>query len=178
MLDSKKYYICHVYECLEEQPCILVHLSSIKYEYWGQRYYYGWYHTNANHKIAVLLDKHPKIYEILKYYKDGYNLIPRKERYRNIYMSLELLVDDIELPFRAIRHSISHSRNKLTNPKVRKYLMNNFGDVKINLNKYSHNNQFQKILRQIGEKVELILVKKILDMIPENVNYDSGYYVI
>ena len=93
-------------------------------------------------------------------------------------MALEQLVDDIGLPFRAVRHSLSHSRNKLTNPKVKDYLMKNYGDVKINLDKYSHNKQFQKILRQVGEKVESILVEKIIYMIPENVDYDSGYHVI
>ena len=93
-------------------------------------------------------------------------------------MSLEYLVDDIELPFRAVRHSLSHSRKKLTNPKIIKYLVNNYGDVKINLDKYSHNKQFQKTLRQIGEKVESILVEKLINRIPDNVNNNSCYYYI
>ncbi len=178
MLDSKIYYICQADVYWKEPYPVLVALSNEKYEYWGVRGYYRRYDLNISHRIAVLKDKHPSLYEIFKYYKDGYNLVPRKERYRNIYIALEQLVDDIELPFRAVRHSLSHSRNKLTNPKVRAYLMKNYGSVKIDLDKYSHNKQFQIILRQIGEKTESILVDKLLERIPEKVDYASGYYFL
>lgn len=177
MPDQEKYYICHSYRLEGSLPCQLVHLSIEKYRYWGERSYYGWTSTIPRYEIILRSNKYPNLYEVLNYYRSGYSLIPRKERYRNIYMALEQISEDIELPFRAVRHSLSHSRKKLTNPKTKNYLMDNFGDVIINLDIYAHNKHFQRVLRQIGEKVESILVERLLCIIPKHQNYLERYYV-
>jgi len=154
-------------------PSNLVYLSKKKYKKWGDREYYQY---EGEIQLIIRSDIYPNLYEILHYYQKGYNLVSRMERYRNLYLAYEQLTQEIELPFRAIRHSLSHSRNKLTDKKVVNYLITNFGDIKINLNKYSNNKKFYCVFRRMGENCEHILLMKLLEIIPEKPNLFGKYY--
>lgn len=154
-------------------PSNLVYLSKTKYKKWGDREYHQY---DGEIQIIIRSDIYPNLYEILNYYQKGYNLVSRKERYRNLYLAYEQLTQQIELPFRAIRHSLSHSRSKLTDEKVVKYLINNFGDVKLNLDKYSNNKKFYCVFRMMGQKCEHLILKKMLELIPDKPNLFNKYY--
>jgi len=176
---DEKYYIRCIIDVGWWQPPLklrLICLTKEKYKYWGKKDYYYRQASEKDLKVIIQRDFYPTLYEVLGYYYNSYNLVGRIERYRNLYLAYEQLTDNVEFHIRAIRHSFSHSRVKLTNKKVREFLIENFGDVKINLKKYSHRTIFLKTLRELGIKCESIIVDKILRIIPDTPNLWEKYY--
>ena len=104
--------------------------------------------VQGDHVINVLIlkDRFSLLCELLENFGKGKRLVSREEKYRNFYQVFEALSREPDPELRAIRHSLSHTRKKLTDKKTSLILLSLFGDLKIDLTKYKHAKIFRKKL--------------------------------
>lgn len=134
---------------------------------------------SRSEKISVIVrsDRFPILCELLGNYYKGVHIASREERYRNLYQIYECLSEEQDTELKSIRHSLSHSRKKMTNKTTVEILEALFGDVKINLSIYKHAKVFRKKMELLKDKSEKLLIKEILKILPSEKNFFDEYYM-
>jgi hypothetical protein len=127
--------------------------------------------------IIVRTDRFPSLYDLLGAYYKGTQISNRETKYRNLYQVYEALSEAPDQELKAIRHSFSHAREKLTSKKTVEILHSLFGDTKINLHLRKHSRVFYEKYKQLKEESEPLLVKKILEITPSSPNFQGQYYM-
>lgn len=128
-------------------------------------------------KIIIRSDRFPTLFELLENYHKGLRLASREEKFKNFYQVYEGLSSEADLELRAIRHSLSHSRRKLTSKIVSAALVKMFGDTKIDLMKYRHAKVFRTKLNQLKKETEKMLVDELLRILPAEPNFLGVLYM-
>jgi hypothetical protein len=138
------------------------------------------YRLKKGHTILTIIrsDRFPLLYELLESYHKGIRLVSREEKYRNLYLIYEQFEKEQNEELKAIRHSISHSRKKLTDKRTTEILRSLFGDEKIDLKKYKHAKIFRKKLIILRHESEILLIKEILKTLPPKPNFLGKYYML
>jgi len=131
--------------------------------------------TEQHMLIIIRSDRFPRLYELLEAHHKGIRLVSREEKYRNLYQVYEQLSKEQNQELKSIRHSLSHSRKKLTDKKTVETLRSLFGDTKINLMKYKHAKVFCEKLIQLKGESEFLLIKEILKTLPSSPNLGEYY---
>jgi len=134
---------------------------------------------SQSEKISVIVrsDRFPILCELLGNYYKGVQIASREERYRNLYQVYECLSEEKDNELKSIRHSLSHSRKKMTSKTTVEILHSLFGDIKINLSNYKHAKVFRKKLELLRDKSEKLMVKEILKILPSDKNFLGEYYM-
>jgi hypothetical protein len=127
-------------------------------------------------KVIVRSDCFRMLFELLENYHKGLRLVSREEKYKNFYQVYEELSAATDPELKAIRHSLSHSRRKLTSKGTTAALFSMFGDVKVDLRIYQHAQIFKRKLAQLREESEKLLVIEILKILPEKPNFLGVFY--
>lgn len=132
----------------------------------------------ATINAIVRRDRLPVLFELLETYCKALRLVSREEKYRKLYQIYEELSTEIDMELKAIRHSLSHSRRKLTDKKTTATLISMFGDVKVNLETYRHAQVFKKKLERLKQETHRLLVEEILRILPEKPNFLGVFYML
>jgi len=128
-------------------------------------------------QVIVRRDRFPILYELIENYHKGLRLVSREEKYKNFYQVYEELSKESDVELKAIRHSLSHSRRKLTDKKTIATLISMFGDVKINLAKHRHAQIFKRNLQRLRQESHRLLVEEILKIVPDKPNFYGAFYM-
>ena len=139
----------------------------------------GKIHTKSWQSMSIIIrsDRFPSLYDLLGAYYKGTRISSRQERYRNLYQVYEELSNEQDQELKAIRHSLSHPRKRLTSKKTIETLRLLFGDTKVNLQIYKHAKVFREKYKELKSESEPLLVKKILKIIPSSPNFLDRYYM-
>lgn len=127
--------------------------------------------------IVIRGDKFPSFFELIENFHKGMRLVSREEKYKNLYQVYEELSVTPDPELKTIRHSISHPRKSLTSKKTIEILLNIFGDVKIDLQKYKHAVVFKGKLSQLYNLSEGLLIKEIEKVTPDRANVFKYYFI-
>ena len=128
-------------------------------------------------KVIVRSDRFKMLFELLENYHKGLRLVSREEKYKNFYQVYEEFSAETDPELKAIRHSLSHSRRKLTSKGTTATLFSMFGDVKVDLRICRHAQIFKRKLAHLREESETLLVKEILKILPEQPNFLGVFYM-
>jgi len=134
-------------------------------------------HSKQSKRIIIRSDRFVILYDLLEAYRKRTRLVSREEKYRNLYQVYEQLSKDQNQELKSIRHSLSHSREKLTSKKTIETLHSLFGDKKMDLRKYKHAKVFREKYKQLKRESESLLVKEILKILPSSPNFLGKYYM-
>jgi len=138
---------------------------------------WSWSELKGGISVIIRSDMFPALYDLLGNYYKGVRIASREERYRNLYQVYECLSEEQDNDLKAIRHSLSHSRKKMTNKTTVEILHSLFGDTKINLLNPTHAKVFRKKIELLKDESERLLVKEILKIVPSSKNFLDKYYV-
>jgi hypothetical protein len=136
---------------------------------------------NSNNDVVEIIvksDKNLKLYELLENFHCGYRLNDRERKYINLFIVYEALSADLDIELKAIRHSFAHSRKYLNHKQTVQALLNLFGDVKIDLNRYKHKKIFNEKYKELLIICNNLLVNAILEKAPKKPNFLKRYYII
>ena len=127
--------------------------------------------------VLIRWDRFPAFCDSLVAYRKGTTISSREEKYRNLYQVYEQFSKEPDQELKAIRHSLSHPREKLTSKKTIETLYHLFGAKKINLYKYKHAKVFRAKYKQLKDESEKLLIREILKILPSSPNFLDKYYL-
>jgi oligoendopeptidase F len=90
-------------------------------------------------------------------------------------MVYEGLSGEPDKELKAIRHSLSHSRKKMTSKKTVETLRHLFGDTKIDLAKQKHAKLFGMKIRQLRKESEKLLTQEIIKSLAQSERFFDRY---
>ena len=133
----------------------------------------------SKRRISVIVrnDRFPILYELLESHHKGVRLVSREEKYRNLHQVYEHFSEKQDIELKSIRHSLSHTRKKMTDKKTTEILHSLFGDTKIDLSNCKHAKVFQKKLELLRGESEKLVIKEILKIMPSSKNFLGVYYM-
>ena len=127
--------------------------------------------------VLIRCDRFLPLCDSLGAYRKGTTISSREEKYRNLYQVYEQFSEELDPQLKAIRHSLSHPRKKLTSKKTIETLYQLFGDKKMNLYNYKHAKVFRAKIKQLKDTSEKMLIKEILKILPSSPNFLDKYYM-
>jgi|WetSurSiteA1Bulk_404760.scaffolds.fasta_scaffold21148_2 hypothetical protein len=140
--------------------------------------YFVFIHNDIKHELLINELGFQDIVNALRYFpRNGGHIITR---YTNLYKAYEILVksEQREIKYSSIRHSLSHAIKSLTDQRVIDTLMDLFGTININLDKYKHKRILFKYYCELMIDIDIIVREKILEILPDKPSYfDKIYYI-
>lgn len=128
-------------------------------------------------KIILPYKENEKLCDtVQEFVRANRNCIDRMRKYLDIYMIYEAYIQDEDSIFKAIRHSFSHSRKKLTHKPTVTILEELFNDKKIDFNKSKHRKIYNEKFRQLADECEKLLLKELLGKIPKKPNFLDYFF--
>jgi hypothetical protein len=92
--------------------------------------------------VLVARQDFPVLFDAMIHYAKAYLTGPRIQRYMTVYQAYESLVEQRDISFSAIRHSLSHPSLKISRPSTVQELKRLFGGNEIDFEIYQHLKQF------------------------------------
>jgi len=135
--------------------------------------------SNEDMFVIVTSDKNKKLFELLENYrKASASFIDRIKKYMDMYIIYETYSTKEDAELKAIRHSFSHSRDRLTHKPTITILNKLFGDIKIDFGKLKHRNIYKEKFNELLNKCNQLLTSQILKKITKKPNILGFYYKI
>lgn len=135
--------------------------------------------SNEIMHVIVTSDKNKKLFELLENYrKASASFIDRTKKYMDMYIIYEAYSAKEDAELKAIRHSFSHSRDKLTHKSTVTTLKKLFGDIKIDFIKLKHRNIYKEKFDELLNECNHLLTNQIIKKLTKKPNILKFYYKI
>jgi len=112
----------------------------------------GYFYDAKNRRVIDFdISKNRGILKSFLKLVDYVRLPSRREKYLGVYKILELLDGKPSIGCRAVRVSIAHSANKVTDKKLVDFLLSNFGELDISFRRSHQSTLFYRIFTELVE---------------------------